>query len=129
MSLSPSRNGRAFLAPLSDREAWKLQPSPKQEARGCLETAKKNGGIRAMREVISIWPKERAELDAWIAAEEPELAIRILAAVSYRERVLEEFDELVANEESITALGGGVSFRLRDYTSNENSSRRDCFPK
>jgi len=95
MSASPSR-GNLFAERLTDEDAWRL-PSPRAEAAACLRVALSNGGVEHMREVIAVSEGERAELLAW-AAEEPTLTSRILGAVSYREEVLAEFDELVAAE-------------------------------
>jgi|SRR5215472_555786 len=93
---NPAQHNRAFLEEISDTEAWSSPPARSEAAR-CLAVARANGGVEHMRELIAVSDGERAELLAW-AVEEPTLTSKILGVVAYRERVLTEFDELVAAE-------------------------------
>jgi hypothetical protein len=90
----PERNGRLFAKRLSVEKAWKFSRA-KSEAAHCLAVATANGGVESMRALIAVSEQERAELLAW-AADEPKLTGKILAAVTYRAQVLEEFNRLAA---------------------------------
>jgi hypothetical protein len=94
------RNGRLFAKRLTDEQAWRVTRA-KSEAKYCLAIAIANGGVESMRTLISVSAQEMGELVAW-AADEPKLTGRILAAVTFREAVLREFDRLAGSADAGT---------------------------
>lgn len=81
---------RRAAQPLVD---WSY-PSPRNEALACVGIAARNGGIEAMRKLISVSDRERLALMRLV--QEGQLPkYRVETALAFRARVLEEFDRLV----------------------------------
>lgn len=75
---------------------WGSLPSPTGEARSMVGLAQLVG-VAAVRDLIFITKKQKAELEQW-AREEPLLADKILAAILFRQKVLFLFNKLMEGE-------------------------------
>ena len=80
---------RAVGAPLA---SW-VYPPAKAEARFLLHVARNNGGVDAMRRLISVTPREQTELERLVQCGQI-LEKRVQDAITFRAEVLREFDRL-----------------------------------
>jgi hypothetical protein len=83
---------------------WRVG-SAREEARALFRMLGRNGDdVNSLRALISLTPKEKAELADWAACTSPLISVRIEAMLTYRREVLLQFNRLVASSQNTDAL-------------------------
>lgn len=85
---------------LSNVSTWSVPTKPKSEAKALASLIGVNDETpQTIRELISVGEKDRAELGK-LVAQVPALRGRVEGALAYRQKVLAEFDRIVATKQS-----------------------------